>query len=128
LAILGVFLRALPLPNWASEEDVRDWVRRMTPVFRDLAANTITTVDQATLGLVSAIACDDELWSAVWTVAIDMLTFDRQSNDSDAFLVTQACLAADGNTGSLDPAHVLLLVETAVEIVRAAGVKRGTES
>lgn len=131
LRILGLIVDGLstagPPPDWSNLESVRDWLRRLSPVVSQIASRAVTTIDEATGSLATAIVTSDDLWAATSDAVAEFLGpgAPGQLSGKKSNAVVIACRKADSNLGSIDSDAVVALAQSVASGIAACRTPHG---
>lgn len=136
LAILAIIRMATEamvsvarLPDWQDSQSVREWLRELLPTIGQIARQTVTTVDDATVALFRAIVEVDSLWESVWAAVTELINPNTPKALSQQTVerIRKACAEADSNRGSFDPETVIAIVEAVIDLGRVCcGLRQPT--
>jgi hypothetical protein len=116
LFLVAKYSRPLvPLPDWTSSGNVREWARKLITALTALSQQTATAIDDTALQTAGNLVTSDEAWSLFWR-AMQGISVCRK-DDSHPMASGQVAMDDIAEKAGISPATVVLIVQAIMAVV-----------
>jgi hypothetical protein len=104
------------LPDWQNAEEVRQFVLKIVGYLEDLAASTVTTVDDKVLETLKTMFLQDaQQWATLYGFLLDLLSGSESVKVGDA---TNPRIVAMADEKGIDPATIILIIKAILQAIQ----------